>query len=608
MALQAAYKQFLSAPTTSALSAHASLHYITTTTNYHGPADIIKHLGTASKQVKKKTQEYIAVVEGRNSIAAEVETVLEFVTSGGPYLPGLDDNFLVDRTVYLTVVSFPLIPTDMSRTPLLVRRDDASLPANLLSRSQIHIVAFDDQGKIAQVRQSWDQGSLLKQLDVIGKTGRNWPIRDSQDQTRLITKCAKDMTGAAPSAGNDEVAARPRGSSTNILRDPHASLSLFGPREDTENLPAPLVSPYAGNRRPRQRDLSEILGDEPLDGPGTPSRGRLDSSSRAVAPKIGAGKNFQPSRLFEADEETVETDTPVKTKSPERLIKPNPAKYQHFDFADGSEPQDMPRPGVALDKKPKSRHDSQWSFDDFVTPQKPTASRTLHRTQDVRHWGTENDGVEETPAKKVQQVKARRDAEAHFEFQDDGPEGEPGPTRRPRGAAHNTGMGLYENNLYEEDGKAPAPAAAPVLGNITNIKDRRKDFEAHFHITDDSPAIEGNGNGTTGAGDGGSGDSNAHHKISEDRKKAVKMMESNWAAYDDSPASHKENNNPEAGAKKAGDDRGISIAGDGMGGKKGSGRAWAIGDDSDNEHAARAGVKAPGKKQGVAEKSSFWDF
>jgi hypothetical protein len=34
-----------------------------------------------------------------------VDTAFEFISSGGPYLPGLDDNFLADRTVYLPIVS-----------------------------------------------------------------------------------------------------------------------------------------------------------------------------------------------------------------------------------------------------------------------------------------------------------------------------------------------------------------------------------------------------------------------------------------------------------------------------------------------------------------------
>ncbi|KAM7206970.1 hypothetical protein V8F33_000069 [Rhypophila sp. PSN 637] len=550
MAVQAAYKQFLAAPNSSALAADASLHYITTTTSIAGATDIIKHLGTLRGQVKKKKESPLYAIEGQDAIAIEVETALEFVKTGGPYLPGLDDNFLIDKTVIVPI---------------------------------IHMVTFDKEGKIVQIRQSWDQGSLLKQVDVIGKTGRNWPIRDSKDQITLITNCVQNG-GASVAPPNGNSLNRSRGNSTNILRDPHASLALFAPREEVEEAPAPVVSPYAG-RRPRERSFTEILGDEPVDeDPTSPSKGRerSDSPSKAIAPKIGAGKNFQPIRLFEKDE-NVESGPDTPEQSPDRLVRPNPKKYHHFDFADGSDPQDAPKPGG---QKPKTKHDTNWSFDDFVTPQKPTATRTLHKARDVRHWGTENDVVEETPAKHVQQIKPRRDAEAHFEFIDDGgPSNEPRLIGRPRGSAHNTGLGLYENNLYNEDGSAPTPGGPP-LGNITNHEHRGKDFESHFNITDDFP----HGNGYEKA-----------DKVGDDRKKAVRMMESNWSTYDVSPVSQKENSNPN---KKAGDDRGINTAGDGMGGKKGSGRGWAIGDDSDEEQ----NVRVPGKAQHGMKSDNFWDF
>ena len=104
MTLAAAYKQFLAAPNSSHLADDATLHYVTTTTGYRGATDIIKHLHTTRNQIKKEKEEFLNVIEGPNALAVEVDTVLEFVTSGGPYLPGMDDNFLADRVVYLPVV------------------------------------------------------------------------------------------------------------------------------------------------------------------------------------------------------------------------------------------------------------------------------------------------------------------------------------------------------------------------------------------------------------------------------------------------------------------------------------------------------------------------
>jgi hypothetical protein len=57
--------------------------------------------------IKKKEEKILDAVEASNALVVEVETTMEFVTSGGAYLPGLDDNFLADRTVTLPIVCFP---------------------------------------------------------------------------------------------------------------------------------------------------------------------------------------------------------------------------------------------------------------------------------------------------------------------------------------------------------------------------------------------------------------------------------------------------------------------------------------------------------------------
>lgn len=105
MALRAQYKHFLAAPSSSVLAPNASLHYITTTTSFHGPTDIIKHLSSQRNQIKKNKEDVLTVVEGQRDLALQTELSLEFQTTGGAYLPGLDDQFLSDRTVYIAVVS-----------------------------------------------------------------------------------------------------------------------------------------------------------------------------------------------------------------------------------------------------------------------------------------------------------------------------------------------------------------------------------------------------------------------------------------------------------------------------------------------------------------------
>ncbi|POR36560.1 Uncharacterized protein TPAR_03219 [Tolypocladium paradoxum] len=538
----ATYNKFLAAPSSSLLADKATLHYVTTTTAFSGATDIIKHLNSLQKQVKKKKQDALQVIEGRNAIAVEVDTALEFQTSGGAYLPGLDDNFLTDRVAYLAIM---------------------------------HIVSFDDDGKIVQIRQQWDQGSLLKQLDIIGKTGRNWPIKDSREQLTVIQSCLKSV-GAAPaptSQDHNDVIIRTRGNSTNAVRDPHASLQLFGPREDLEAAEASsVVSPYAGSR-PHQRGFAEIFGDEP--------HGEPAHHDRSMSPsKAGQGKNYQPMRIFDSNQEHKDEDEPPK--GGKNYIRPNPNKYEHFDFADGSDPQDQPERGVSQDERPKSKHDSQWSFDDFVTPAKPQPSKSF-RNQDDRHWDTEISNMEESdkPA-----GKGRRDAETHFELQDDGermPRQER-PGTKPRGSTHNEGLGLYKNNLF---GAADTPAATPAakpLGNITNLKDRTKDFDPHFAMADASPS---------------QGPHRSQH-VPEGRMKAVKMMDANWSSYDQSPISQKENQ-PRGETLE---DTKIHIAGDGMGGKKGTNRDWLYSETTEQELpkalASRKGNAAAAQRTGAS--------
>lgn len=459
----------------------------------------------------------------------------------------------------------------------------------------MHIVAFDDQGKIAQIRQSWDQGALLKQIEVIGKTGRNWPIRDGSEQIKAITTCLSG--GSQATTAPAELPHRSRGNSTNALRDPYASLEIFGSRDPAADAAATkVISPYAGTR-PRERSFNEILGDEPYDeDDGSPSRGRSQSPSKVIAPKIGSSKKFQPSRLFETEEEEeedgrgrshlsrpiapkigsskkfqpnrlfdteeqeeeeegrersrsqtqhiapkagssknfqpsrlfevdeAEQDSPDAKPKNDRFYRPNPKRFQHFDF-DGDDSQNAEEdvgagtPGGDRSRS-RSKHDSSWSFDDFVTPQKSVPTRGIRR-HDSRPVDEEAEDENRAHGRRGP-AKGRRDAQHHFE--------------------------------YSEDGEAVmAGSGQPALGNITNLRDRKKTFDAQFTMTDE-PEDEL---------------TPQPRKVSEDRKKAVKMMEANWAAVDVPPPRQDENlreTAPAPGRKLQ--NRGIAIAGDGMGSRK----------------------------------------
>lgn len=107
MTLQAKYAAFLAEPNTDFLAADASLHYITTLTSLNDPIAILKHIKTQQQIVTKKDETPIHVIENSDSLCIETETTLQFVHGGGTYLPGLDDNFLSEKTVTIPIVSCP---------------------------------------------------------------------------------------------------------------------------------------------------------------------------------------------------------------------------------------------------------------------------------------------------------------------------------------------------------------------------------------------------------------------------------------------------------------------------------------------------------------------
>jgi len=105
MGLQAVYERFLVSPNPLNLAENATYQYVTTLTSFKNQGSIIKHLETQQKDVvKKKSEKVISTVEGLTSVALIVDTTLEFISSGGAYLPGLD-SFIIDRTATLPVVS-----------------------------------------------------------------------------------------------------------------------------------------------------------------------------------------------------------------------------------------------------------------------------------------------------------------------------------------------------------------------------------------------------------------------------------------------------------------------------------------------------------------------
>lgn len=162
MSLENIYTRFLATPREDVLDDNASFHYITTAISINGPDAIIAQLAKENlKALKKRQEKVINSFETGNQLLLEVATEIQFLTSGCNWLPGLDDNFLADMIVRFPVVCCRVV---LPRFNVM-----------LTTRKQVHIVNFEN-GRIREVRIYWDQSNILKQLNVIGKSGRNWPV------------------------------------------------------------------------------------------------------------------------------------------------------------------------------------------------------------------------------------------------------------------------------------------------------------------------------------------------------------------------------------------------------------------------------------------------
>lgn len=103
--LRAKYEAYLAAPSTGALAEGASLNYVPTLTTIVEPTSILKHLAAQQKLLKKKSERVLSAIESSNGLCVDTETTIDLIAGGGAFLPGLDDNFLADKTVQFPMVS-----------------------------------------------------------------------------------------------------------------------------------------------------------------------------------------------------------------------------------------------------------------------------------------------------------------------------------------------------------------------------------------------------------------------------------------------------------------------------------------------------------------------
>ncbi|KAJ5660406.1 hypothetical protein N7507_006857 [Penicillium longicatenatum] len=536
------YRKFLADPKSANVAANISLIYVTSTTKFEGSDSVLTHLSRQSSIVKKKAEDIINAIESSDSLVLDIETTLEFLENGGAYLPSLSEDYLADRVV--------TIPT-------------------------LHIVRWNAQHEIQQVRIYWDQGSLLKEVEMIGARSRHWPIRSGLEHIRLLRSAANAQPAPSlpPSQGDfKEPPARPGSPGKRHIRDPYGAGSLanlLSPGKDTDEnerpprpsspgkkhtrdpygagslsellspskAPAARVLPYApSSAKPPARNLSDIFIDE--EAPPTPSK-----AERVIAPKGGPRKprdednldqdrapyRSNPKRFnhFEIGGDNADLEVPERapkgnvgnpqesrddlnldqTRAP---YKSNPTRFNHFEI--GAADADLEKPEEP--KRVKPRNQPQWDFGDVATPQKAPPVPVGLSEQD-RNFGCSDEASAPTPPVRQHVNKPRRDADVHFQMNEDAEEDD----GRIISSYQSRGQGLYENRLF--DGGEQEPKGSAPLSQLSNNSNRQKSSDVHWAMGDISPAV--------------SNKDNKKVSVPEDRLKSVKMMESSWDNYDKSP-------------------------------------------------------------------------
>ena len=463
-------------------------------------------------------------------------------------------------------------------------------------------MSFDGIGRIQSIRLMWDQGSLLKSVEVIGSRGKNWPVRDGKDQLKAIsssldTSIASSMNGASIS-GERQGRSTVQGSKPSLQN----SISRSVEQEDSPSKPfAPRAS-----AKPPQRDFQDIFTAS-----ADPARERSESPSKSTFKRAGANKNYHDVRLFsEAPPDSREAMSPERSESPsksnfkragasknfhdvrlfseekpkprdpmspersespsgssfkragasknyhdvrlfddspsnprdptspEKGMKAHPKKYNHFEFDE--EPPSLQNKG---DDK-ASKHASQWDFSDFVTPEKPR-KRTNPKNERNFGWSDYEEEAKQPTVHRQDKPKPRKDAGSQFEISDEAtPKAK--SFDKPRTHEGSQRLSLYDDHVNIGDPDKTSKTADSTekmpLGNITNVNPagQKKTFGSQFEIEDKSPSVAR----TEVSG----------RNFPETRKKVAKGMESNWSMYDESPPPEKA--------------KGINVQGDGMGSRK----------------------------------------
>ena len=383
----------------------------------------------------------------------------------------------------------------------------------------------------------------MKQVEAIGRTGRNWPIRSGQDQAKLISQSAKvsgqsQATSAVSQTSNNAPTSNEQSQSGKSANDFHTRLFATGGEEHRSAPNDPSFAPRE-SAKPQAREWNELFAGEGKEVDRAPSPAGIRSPDQPIL-KSGAGRNFQENRLFD----DAAPDNRGRSPDGKRV---DPTKFDHFEFGNGED---------APDNRSTSRNNSnqvsKLGFENFNTPEK-LAPRPNFEQERHFGYGIDEDDPPSPPKRNIIHAP-RPDADPHFRITD-------------------------QNTPVAAEKQRP-------LSNVTNTAaDRRRDdMDSHSNIGQDTNPKKPGGHQARSdqtsswsfqdmaeatpaktqkiyktAGDGMGGRSNTRF----------------WEIGGDEQE-------PEQYGGKGGVKQVYKTAGNGMGGRKGHGLSWSIGQDEDD--------------------------
>jgi len=239
-------------------------------------------------------------------------------------------------------------------------------------------------------------------MGVIGKTGRNWPIKDGKDQCKLVQSSVANVppSSGVPHTRDRGISNASNGSTASSIRptpDPHSTLSLFAPREQEQVAEIkPAVIPPRNSAKPPPRDLGDLFISSDGESNG-------NTTEEVILPKTPA--KFSRGHKYDfLDDDSHGAPPDISGRG----VKTDPKKYHHFEMSDNySDSRPAARAGG------DSRNNASWDFESFSTPEK---SNLRSRPDGARNFslGDDNTQGKNKPLTGAQNnASARRDAASH---------------------------------------------------------------------------------------------------------------------------------------------------------------------------------------------------